>query len=123
MEGERQLCLLSADMFVSLQAAARTENTSKLIRLYLLSDTYLYMAMEEPLREGGVCLFLAARLLSNTVAANASAHVGRKRLTHADKYTHVHTHTHTHTHRCCLTSQVGPDPRSLSFSSLFNYQS
>lgn len=48
-----------------------------LIRLYLVSGTFLYVTMEEPLGEagrGGVCLFLAARLLSNAVAADACAH-------------------------------------------------
>lgn len=81
---ERQLRLPSADTLVSLQAAARTKNTStvKFIRIYLVRATYLYVTMEEPLREarrGGVCLFLAAQLLSNTVAANICAHVWRRR--------------------------------------------
>lgn len=81
---ERQLRLLLADMLVSLQAAASTENTStaKLIILYLVSGTYLYGTTEEALRvarRGGICLFLAAWLLSNTVAANARAHVCRRR--------------------------------------------
>lgn len=69
-------------------------STAKLIRLYLVSGTFLYVTMEEPLGEagrGGVCLFLAARLLSNTVAADACAHEAEE-----EEESQLHASLHPH---------------------------
>lgn len=45
--------MLAADCFVSLPTAERTDNTAalQLIRLYLITGTYLYVTIEEALRE------------------------------------------------------------------------